>query len=167
MSGKPKAGRRRREKKRRLLILVLAFLVVSILASVAYGVTYMESNDAFNRLSIYCATYTRIQHVSNDTEHPFTHYAVTYGVNNPSSIDVAADLTVKANNPSRPGLSAIHDEKTFTVPHRDTALTSFAVYIDAANITLTPSDITIDQAYTISLLNFHGQLVPNNSLPNC
>lgn len=99
-----KQKRAKHGRKRRLLLLLLAVAIVSVLSTVVYAVSYSESADAFSQLSVYCSTYTKIPHVfSGDSHQLFTHYEVTFGVNNTSSTDT--DASWRLAQPTSHGLT--------------------------------------------------------------
>ncbi len=142
---------------------------MSVLSTAVYAVSYSESTDAFNRLSVYCSTYAKIPHVFSGDSHqtPFTHYLVTFGVNNTSSTDADANWKVSATNQSWPDYTTVGDGRSFAVPHRNTALASFAIYVNQVNMSVHPWELIVSESYKISLFDFQHSFVPSASLPPC
>jgi len=164
-----KQKRAKHSRKRRLLVLLLAVAIVSVLSTAVYAVSYSESSDAFNRLSVYCSTYTKIPHVFSGDSHqtPFTHYLVTFGVNNTSSTDVDASWKVVATNQSWSDYTTVGDTRSFTVLHRSTTLASFAIYVNQVNMTVHPWELEVSESFKISLFDFQRSFVPSSSLSPC
>jgi hypothetical protein len=165
---RPRKAERPREVgrfgRRKVLPVLIGIVVVSVLVSAAYGLSYFESKDALSQLSTFCASYSTVFHPPF-SGHPISHYTVMFGVKNPSPIDAEASWAVRASNQTQ-GYE-VEDYKSFVIPHRDSAYASFSLYVEQANVTLHNSDMTITQSYKISLFTFSQQSGVSRTLPKC
>jgi hypothetical protein len=143
----------------------MVVLVVSVLTSVVYGMSYTESQAALSQLSVSCASYGTVYHPPSQS-HPLSHYIVTLGVRNPSSLDANAFWAVSASNQTF-GYLGVEDDKSFTVPHRESAQATFSLLIERPNVILHPSDLTVAATYKISLFTFDQRSGVSGSLPAC
>jgi hypothetical protein len=148
---------------------MLAVAIVSVLLTGMYAESYSESTSAFNKLEVYCATYIRIQHAFTAGPHqiPFTHYFVTFGINNSSPVGAGANWHVRALNQTWPDYATVGDEKSFPVARRSTSLVSFSIYVNQVNMIINPWDLEVTENYKISFFTFQRDLVPSVSLPAC
>ena len=79
---------------------MIGIATISVFTSVAYGMAYSDSQNAINGLSVFCETTIRVYHPPS-SDHPFSHFIVTFGIKNPSSTDVSARWLVSASDLSQ------------------------------------------------------------------
>ena len=154
-----------RNGRRKLLLVAIVVLVLSVLTSVVYGMSYAESSTALSWLSVSCASYSTLYHPPS-LSHPLSHYIVTLGLRNPSSLDANAFWALRASNQSY-GYLGVEDDKSFVVPHRDGAQATFSLLIEKPNVTLYPTDLAVAATYKISLFTFNQRSGVSGSLPAC
>src|SRR3989442_3921092 len=100
----------------------------SFFTSLAYGMAYSDSQNAINGLSVSCETTIRIYHHPPSSDHPFSHFLVTFGIKNPSSTDVNAHWLVSASDPSQNYYNA-NGDASFTIPRRASSHPQVSIFI--------------------------------------